>query len=75
MNHIARSVRLHRWCVGIGAVLIAMMLAATGRAQTPTNGLIMLIEFEKIEGIRHWESELDQRSLTALVQAQYNVLK
>ena len=74
MSHITRSFRLHRWCVGIGAVLIAMMFAAAGRAQTPTNGLIMLIEFERIEGIRHWESELDQRGLTALIQAQFNVL-
>ena len=52
-----------------------MMFAAAGRAQTATNGLIMLIEFEKIEGVRHWESELDQRGLTALIQAQHNVLK
>ena len=35
----------------------------------------MLLEFEKIEGVRHWESELDKRGLTALVQAQYNVLE
>jgi hypothetical protein len=74
MCHIARSFRLHRWCIGVGAILIAMMFTAAGRAQTPTNGLIMLIEFEKIEGIRHWEVELDQRGLTALVQAQFNVL-
>jgi hypothetical protein len=45
------------------------------RAQEPTNGLIMLIEFEKIEGIRHWERELNRRGLTALIQAQNNVLK
>ncbi|HTT46650.1 MAG TPA: hypothetical protein VMG39_01485 [Pseudolabrys sp.] len=35
----------------------------------------MLIEFEKIEGVRHWERELDRRGLTALIQAQFNVLK
>jgi len=74
MSHIVRNFRLHRWCIGIGAILIAMMFAVAGRAQTPTNGLIMLIEFEKIEGVRHWESELDQRGLTALIQAQFNVL-
>jgi hypothetical protein len=39
-----------------------------------TNGLIMLIEFEGIEGIRHWERQLDRRGLTALVQAQHNVI-
>jgi len=44
------------------------------RAQT-TNGLIMLIEFEKIDGIRHWERELSKLGLTALVQAQNNVLQ
>ena len=58
MCHIARSFRLHRWCIGVGAILIAMMFTAAGRAQTPTNGLIMLIEFEKIEGVRHWELSL-----------------
>ncbi|HZD91611.1 MAG TPA: polysaccharide deacetylase family protein [Pseudolabrys sp.] len=44
------------------------------RAAAPTNGLIMLIEFEKIDGIHHWERELNRRKLTALVQAQFNVL-
>ncbi len=74
MSYIARSIRLHPWCIRIAAILITLMLAAAGRAQTATNGLIMLIEFEKIEGVRHWESELDQRGLTALIQAQHNVL-
>ena len=74
MDHIARSVRLHQWCIGFAVILIAMTIAAAGRAQTATNGLIMLIEFEKIEGVRHWESELDQRGLTALIQVQHNVL-
>lgn len=51
--------------------------ASHGQAQTMdrrTNGLIMLIEFEGIEGIRHWERQLDRRGLTALVQAQHNVI-
>ncbi len=39
-----------------------------------SNGLMMLIEFEHIEGIRHWERQLEQRNLTALVQAQHNVI-
>lgn len=39
-----------------------------------SNGLIMLLEFEKIQGIRHWEAELDRRGLTALIQAQHDVL-
>ena len=38
MNHIARSVRLLQWCIGFAAILIAMTIAAAGRAQTATNG-------------------------------------
>jgi peptidoglycan/xylan/chitin deacetylase (PgdA/CDA1 family) len=46
------------------------------QAQTraPTNGLIMLIEFEKIDGIRHWERELDQRGVSALIQASPEIM-
>jgi hypothetical protein len=75
MRPTAPSIRLRQWCVGFAAILTAVTLAVAGRAQTATNGLIMLIEFEKIEGVRHWERELDQRGLTALIQAQHNVLK
>jgi hypothetical protein len=39
------------------------------------NGMLMLIEFEKIEGILQWEGELDDRNLTALIKVQSNVLK
>lgn len=39
------------------------------------NGMIMLIEFEKIEGILQWEKELDSRNLTALIKVQDNVLE
>jgi len=49
---------------------VAQSSATTARS----NGLIMLLEFEKIRGIRHWEAELDRRGLTALVQAQHDVL-
>lgn len=38
------------------------------------NGMIMLIEFEKIDGIVQWEKELDNRNLTALIKVQDNVL-
>ncbi|MBI1204872.1 MAG: polysaccharide deacetylase family protein [Rhodopseudomonas sp.] len=44
------------------------------RMQAPTNGLIMLIEFEKIDGIRHWERELDQRGISALIQASPEIM-
>jgi len=67
-----------RWRPIYTAIVIALTFVGfvpSVRAQAPTNGLIMLIEFEKIDGIRHWERELDQRGLIALVQAQNNVLK
>jgi len=40
-----------------------------------TNGMIMLIEFEKIEGVLNWEKELDNRGIGALVKVQDNVLE
>ncbi len=40
-----------------------------------TNSLMMLIEFEEVDGILQWEKELDQRGLTALIKAQDNVLE
>ena len=42
--------------------------------EQPINGMLMLIEFEKIEGIVQWEKELDDRNLTALIKVQDNVL-
>ena len=75
MNQLSRKSRLLSWCLGIAIILVTVTYVAYGRAETPTNGLIMLIEFEKIEGVRHWERELDQRGMTALIQAQHNVLK
>ena len=75
MTWMARAMRLQAFCTAIAIALTGVGFIPSVRAQTPTNGLIMLIEFEKIDGIRHWERELDQRGLTALVQAQNNVLK
>ncbi len=61
-----------------GAALLLLgiqhSLAQAPKMDRQTNGLIMLIEFEKIEGIRQWERQLDSRGLTALVQAQHNVI-
>lgn len=61
-----------------GAIVFAGLPRSSAAQAAPaaarTNGLIMLIEFEHIEGVRQWERELDKRGLTALVQAQHNVL-
>lgn len=34
----------------------------------------MLIEFEQIDGIRQWEKELDHRGLSAIINAQGDIL-
>jgi len=39
------------------------------------NTMLMLIEFEEIDGILQWEKELDQRGLTALIKVQDNILE
>ncbi len=39
------------------------------------NASLMLIEFERIEGILQWEKELDNRNLNALVKVQDNILE
>jgi hypothetical protein len=58
----------------LGAIMLAGAPYPSAAQAARTNGLIMLIEFEHIEGVRQWERELDKRSLTALVQVQHNVL-
>lgn len=75
MPPLTRAIKLKLICNAIAIALMMVGFVPSIRAQTRTNGLIMLIEFEKIDGIRHWERELDQRGLTALVQAENNVLK
>jgi hypothetical protein len=74
-NRIRRRHSLLSWCAAAVTFLIAVTNGLWARAQTPTNGLVMLIEFERIEGLRHWERELDTRGLTALVQAQRDVME
>lgn len=74
MNRIVVHFRAFLACIAVAAIAV-MTLAIAARAQTPTNGLIMLLEFEKIEGLRHWERELDKRGLTALVQAQSDLMQ
>ncbi len=74
MSNAIRFFQLLLTCLTLAA-LAAMNLPTSVIAQEPANGLIMLIEFERIEGLRHWEEELDQRGLTALVQAQRDVIE
>ncbi len=38
-------------------------------------GLVQLIEFHDIQGLRNWAHELDQRRLKALVNVQRNILE
>lgn len=71
MRRIVRPIQTLLLCIAFAA----MSLATTAVAQTPTNGLMMLIEFERIEGLRHWERELDQRGLTALLQVQRDLMQ
>lgn len=75
MNKVRRRHPLLSWCAAAAIILIAVTNGTYAGAQLPTNGLVMLIEFEKIEGLRHWERELDVRGLTALVQAQHDVME
>ncbi|HVZ52411.1 MAG TPA: hypothetical protein VG986_10620 [Pseudolabrys sp.] len=68
-------IRIIRNCALAASIaLAAIAVPSAARAQAPSNGLIMLLEFEGIEGLRHWERELDKRGLNALVQAQPNVM-
>lgn len=73
MHRILRHLQILFLC--ITAILAIMNSTTLVRAQTPTNGLIMLLEFERIEGLRHWERELDQRGLTALIQVQRDLMQ
>lgn len=57
------------------AILVSLSFFFLSNKNTVSNGLMMLIEFEKIEGILNWEKELDERGLTALVKVQDNVLE
>lgn len=43
------------------------------KSKTKINTMLMLIEFERIEGILQWEKELDKRGFTALIKAQGNI--
>jgi len=58
----------------IATSLILISLVFLNSKQKPINSMLMLIEFEKIEGVLQWEKELDSRGLTAMVKVQDNVL-
>jgi hypothetical protein len=61
-----------------GVILLAIITLINISNQStpkPINAMMMLIEFEKIDGILQWEKELDCRNLTALIKAQGNIPK
>ncbi len=57
-------------CIAIGLFLFKKQ-----QSNQPINALMMLIEFERIEGIVQWEKALDQKGITALVSVQANILE
>jgi hypothetical protein len=67
---------MKKYIIGFFVILLFIsILFFFNKAPKEINGLIMLIEFEKIEGILQWEKELDSRNIDALVKVQDNVLK
>jgi hypothetical protein len=66
---------------GLLTLVIILMLAVFYKTKSfvvvtkPVNTMLMLIEFEKIDGILQWEKELDKRDVTALIKAQGNIPK
>ena len=66
--------------LGLPLLLIASLVLFNSNiykqiTNRPTNTMLMLIEFESIDGVLQWEKQLDLRNLTALVKVQDNVLK
>lgn len=57
------------------SVFFSLKTERVSRNEKSINGMLMLIEFEKIEGILYWEKELDSRHLSALIKVQDNVLE
>ena len=56
-------------------LLISKSPKSTSIIGSKINTMLMLTEFERIEGIEQWEKELYSRGLTALVKVQDNVLE
>jgi hypothetical protein len=57
------------------AAVAVFLLANNFYSHKKINTMLMLIEFENVNGVLQWEKELDQRGLTALVKVQDNVLQ
>jgi hypothetical protein len=60
--------------IGILSVILMTYLAFRPISKK-INGLVMLIEFEHIDGVLQWEKELDNRGINALIKVQDNVLQ
>lgn len=56
-------------------IAFGLFLFKKQQINQPTNALMMLIEFERIEGILQWEKALDQKGITALVSVQADILE
>lgn len=58
-------------------IVIALLSILINNSYNPNkiNSLMILIEFENIDGIKQWEKELDARDLTALLSIQDNILQ
>ncbi len=56
-------------------VISILIIFTNKKTESKINTMLMLIEFEKIDGVIQWEKELDERCLTALVKVQDNVIK
>ena len=87
MKNIRRkSLCVKKWLhlLSVGVLILIVLFAFFGKIflgnssvknKKNINGLMMLIEFERIEGILQWEKALDEKGITALVSVQSNILE
>lgn len=74
INKLSLTLGFTALAITLIAVIFYNLKPFTAKVK-PINTMLMLIEFERIDGILQWEKELDKRNLTALVKVQDNVLE